>query len=400
MKLAYVVTDPHSAWLFLKGQLSHFREAGHEVRLYSTGGPVHELVVQEERISGEALPLAREIAPAADLRALWATFKAFRRFRPDVTNVGTPKAGLIGGMAALLARVPARIYVMHGLRFETSTGAKRALLKVTEKIACACAHRVLCVSPSVREEAIAAGVVSAARAHVLGSGTVNGVDLDRFRNPPAPDVISELRDQLGLPVGSRVVGYIGRFARDKGLNELIEAFAQVERNRPDVRLLVIGGFDQSDPVANATRERIQKGGNIIWPGAVPDTAPYYHLMDLVVLPTYREGFPTVCLEAAAAGLPVVTTRATGARDAVIDHVTGRLVAVGDAATLADAIEQLLDDPDRARALGDAAQRRICAEFLPERVLALLGEVYRELSERFPGQLEQRGSDRLTPPRTL
>ena len=349
-------------------------------------------VAEAEGIIGEALPLERDISPRADARALWATFRAFRRFRPDITNVGTPKAGLVGGLAALLAGVPARIYVLHGLRFETATGAKRRILELTERIACACAHRVLCVSPSVRQGAIAAGVVPRHKAQVLGSGTVNGVDLDRFSARPGAEALAALRARIGVEPDAKLVGFVGRFTRDKGMNELVDAFAALAPRYPDVRLLLLGGFEDGDPVAPSTRERIEGSGQIVWPGAVPDTAAYYHLMDLLVLPTYREGFPTVCLEAAAAGIPVVTTEATGARDAVVDGVTGRVVPVGDAAALAAAIAELLDDPARARALGAAAQDRVRAEFLPQRILGLLGSLYEELTARRARRPGRGGSD--------
>ena len=378
MKIAFMVTVPLTAWAFMRGQLRFFRDAGHEVCLMARDEPLLEGVAKDEGVSWQGLPLQREISLGADLRALWATWRAFRSFRPDLTAVGTPKAGLIGGLAAVLAGVPARVYVLHGIRGERAVGAKGMLFRLIERIACACAHKVVCVSPSVRERAIELGFMAERKAVVLGQGSANGVEMERFSVVPAPAALAELRRQVGLPERCRVIGFVGRFTRDKGIDELVSAFSLIERDRPDVRLLMLGDFDETDPVAPETRDRIRKGGSIIWPGAVADPAPYYPLLNILVLPTYREGFPTVCLEGAAAGLPIVATWATGARDAVIDGVTGRLVPIGDASALATAIGELLDDPERALAFGIAGQERVRREFQPQRIWTSMNDLFLDL----------------------
>jgi glycosyltransferase involved in cell wall biosynthesis len=378
MKIAYAVTVPASAKSFLAGQIRHLVESGHDVRLFARDEPLLQDVARDEGASAVGLPFEREISPRADLIALLATWRSFRAFRPDVASVGTPKAGLVGGLAAVFAGVPVRVYVLHGIRGEKAGGFKGRLLRLIERIACACAHKIVCVSPSVRDRGVELGFLSKRKAVVFGPGSANGVDMARFSEPPDAARLDGLRQQLGLARGVKVIGFVGRFVRDKGVNELISAFAAIEHERPEARLVMLGGFEDADPVGAATRARIEQGGSIVWPGAVSDTADYYHLIDLLVLPTYREGFPTVCLEAAAAGVPVIATTATGARDAVIHGVTGLLVEPGDAGGLATAMAELLDDPERAKAMGRAGQDRVRTQFQPQRIWQSLEKLYLDL----------------------
>jgi glycosyltransferase involved in cell wall biosynthesis len=392
MKIAYIVTVPHAAKSFLRGQLSYFAKAGNEVRLFASGEPLIEEVAQSEGVSAEPLPLKREMSPLADAYALWRTWRALRRFRPDIINFGMPKAGIVGGLAAVLARVPARIYVLHGLRLETAKGVEAIILSATERLACASAHRVLCVSPSLREEAVRLGLAPADKLRVLESGSANGVDFARFATPPGDLQKKQLQRELGIESHMTIVGFIGRFTTDKGVTELVQAFDRLEALRPDVRLLMIGQFEGLDPLPAETRARVEARYKIIWVPFVPDPAPYYHLMDIFVLPTRREGMGMVCLEAAAAGLPVVSTQATGARDAVLDGVTGRLIPVGDVAALEEAIREFIDDPAHARTLGKAGQKRVRSEFSPQRIWAALEDLYHEvLQSRAPRWRRFKGS---------
>lgn len=337
-------------------------------------GQLEDFARQEH---AEALPVAmhREISPRNDLRSLMRMYRTLRRFQPVVTNVGTPKAGLLGGLAAVAARVPVRVYTLHGLRLETARGATRRVLLLTERIALACAHRVVCVSPSLRERVHELGLAPAHKTLVLGEGSVNGVRL-----PPASDprATAQLRSELGLVNGQPVVGFVGRFTRDKGIPELIEAFDQVRTQFPSAALLLIGDYEEGDPVEPRVREAIDSRPGFVRTGFVPNVYPYYPLMTVLALPTHREGFPTVALEAAAFGLPVVTTDATGARDAVRDGVTGWLVAVGDVQALATALREALEDPVAARHRGAAGRRRVEEHFRPDDVQQRWAELYDEL----------------------
>jgi len=367
---------------FLEGQPQYFSKKGFDVTIVSSFG--EELAkVQRDGVQTTAVPMAREISPLRDLQSLWRLWRVLFRLRPTITNVATPKAGLLGGIAAWMCRVPCRYYSLVGLRCETTTGLKRQLLLLTERISCLCAHRVICVSPSLRKRAIELGIVDARSTVVLASGGYTGVDPERFA--PSKEALNragELRHELGIPEGAPVVGFVGRLTRDKGIAELVEAFSKMRANLPKLRLLLVGEFETGDPLPAEARRTIQNDPGIIHTGFVEDPILYYHVMDVLAFPTKREGFGNVAMEGSAAGKPVVSARATGAVDAVIDGVTGILVPVGDAPALADALERVLEDKALAAALGAAGRERVQREFRQETIWdAIIAEYYRELQEK-------------------
>ncbi|MEM7049131.1 MAG: glycosyltransferase family 4 protein [Acidobacteriota bacterium] len=376
--LVFVVTHGVTARFLMLDLLLYLARQGHDVRVFAAGG--HDLdAVAAAGIAVTAVPLQREIRPLADLRALFRLYRELRRIRPALVNAGTPKAGLLAMIAAWLLRVPRRLYTLRGLRLETARGAKRLLLTTTERVAAACAQRVVCVSASLRQRAIDLRLVAAERATVLADGSSKGVDLERFRPANENDLgepgtgekdpaLRRWRDKLGLTDDEPVIGFVGRFVRDKGIEDLLAAFdEQVLPRHPRARLLLVGDFEDGDPVSPATRQRIESGAALLRPGFVDDSAPLYRLMTLLAFPSYREGFPNAPLEAAASGLPVVGFRATGVVDAVAEGETGLLVDIGDRHGLGEGLAALLDDPARARRLGQAGRRRAEERFSQERL---------------------------------
>jgi lipopolysaccharide/colanic/teichoic acid biosynthesis glycosyltransferase len=376
-RILIAVTSPLSC-NFYNGLLGHLHRAGFEPTLLSAPGDNLVAVSSREGVANIALPMEREIAPIQDLVSFCRLYRTVRRLGPTVADASTPKAGLLTGVAAWLARVPCRVYTLRGLRLETATGLKRALLWVAEWISCKCAHRVVCVSPSLRARAIGLKLVGDGKAIVLGEGS-GGVDIRRFS--PAGRESAEtqsLREKLGIAANALVIGFVGRLVRDKGIRELIEAFQGLNRKQPDLRLLLVGDFEQGDPVEPEIRRFIESSPAMIRPGFVSDTAPYYGLMDVLALPTYREGFPGVPLEAQASGVPVVTTTATGALDSVVDGETGFLVPIGDSRTLADAIAKLLEDPQLRLRMGIAGRARMQRDFRQEAIWDAHVNLYQDL----------------------
>ncbi len=321
--------------------------------------------------------MAREINPTADLRSLFQLVELMRQWRPDVVNAGTPKAGLLGMLAARITNVPARVYHLRGLRLETTTGMKRRVLSVAERVSSACAHEVIAVSRSLADTYTDLGLASPSKVRVVGAGSSNGIEAERFTTSD-PSVVSVLRARHNLPEASPIIGFVGRLTRDKGVHELIEAFGRVRKATPELRLLLVGDFEDGDPVSEAVVEQIRRDPAIIHTGFVGDTAPYYALMDVLVFPSRREGFGNVLLEASAAGVAVVGFRATGTVDAVVDGLTGTLVNLGDVAALAHAITRYLVDGDLRRAHGQAGQARARDDFQPEQVWQGLSERYNHL----------------------
>jgi glycosyltransferase involved in cell wall biosynthesis len=321
-----------------------------------------------------AIPMRREIALVADLVSLARLCRLLLRLRPDMTEFSTPKAGLLGTLAAMLCGVPRRVYMLRGLKLETSTGFKRLILLASERLAAACAQVVLCNSNSMRAEALALGVAPEAKLHLLGEGSSNGVNVKRFA--PGP---SDVRNRLGLPQEAPVVGFVGRLTRDKGLPELIEAFDTILKTEPEAHLLLVGWFDAAeDALSTALRARILSHPRIHCTGFVTDTAPYYRAMDLMVLPTWREGFPNVVLEAAATGIPVITTLCTGSRDSVVPEVTGLLIPPGYPEAISEAVLRLLRNPELRSRMSQAARAWVIEHYSIERVLGLVTALYKSM----------------------
>jgi glycosyltransferase involved in cell wall biosynthesis len=361
---------------FLQGQLQFFQDRGFDVNVLCPERRKDEWeVARPQGVPIIEVPMEREIAPLRDLMSLWRLWRTMLMLRPAVTNVGTPKAGLLGGFAAWLSRVPCRFYTLHGLRFETTKGLRRRLLIYAERLACRFAHRVICVSQSVREGAIASGLTSRERTVVFGSGSCNGVDASRFA--ATPELVrraAKLRCQLGIPAQAPVVAFVGRLTSDKGIPELMEAFLQLAAQFPDLRLLLVGCFEDEDPLPVATRRCVETHPHVIFAGPVQDTAAYYAIADVLVLPSHREGLPTVVLEAQAAGKPVVGASATGIVDLVVDGETGLLFPVGDVPALAEALARLITDKALASKLGLAGQEQVIGKFQQEQIWEAL---YRE-----------------------
>ena len=363
--------------LVLGARLRALRKAGFRVLLLSSPGPLLDQTAAREGVERIALPMQRGMAPFADLVALFRLWRLIGRCRPDLVEFSTPKAGLLGSLAAWLRGVPRRVYMLRGLKLEGTSGFKRRVLLAAERIAARSAHVVLCNSESLREEALALRVADASKLRLLGEGSSNGVDIERFA--PGP---SQVRKELGIPPSAPVIGFSGRLTRDKGLPELLEAFDLILAAEPATRLLLVGWFDAAeDALDPELRERILRHSNIHCTGFVGDTAPYYRAMDLLVLASWREGFPNVVLEAAATGIPVVTTESTGARDSVIPEVTGLLIPPGYPYAIFEAAMKLIRDPERRRRMGRAARAWILEHYAEARVVGLTVDCYKGLLEQ-------------------
>ncbi|MEN6521634.1 MAG: glycosyltransferase family 4 protein [Armatimonadota bacterium] len=375
MKICHITTVPQSL-NFVRGQVSYMKDRGFEVHAISSPGKQLEEFADREQITVSAVEMLRSITPVKDIRSLWQLWRSIRRIKPEIVHAHTPKGGLLGMISAWMAGAPVRIYHIRGLPFMTATGLKRKILIATENISCSLAHQVLCVSHSIRDVAVNEGICSADKIKALRSGSGNGVDAAQRFNPASWGTNrSDIRLQYGIPVDAVVIGFVGRIVRDKGIVELIEAWQSIVDQYPKVYLMLIGPFEPQDPVPSETIQLIKNGNRIVLTGGQEDSAPFYTAMDICVLPTYREGFPNVPMEAAAMGLPVVATQIPGCIDAVQDGVTGTLVPPRDSQSLARAIKAYLDDPDLRRKHGQAGRERVLRDFRPEDIWEAVYQEY-------------------------
>jgi lipopolysaccharide/colanic/teichoic acid biosynthesis glycosyltransferase len=376
-RLTFLVTAAVSAGFF-RGQLAFLVANGCDVDFASSPGPQLD-ATRDQGARPWAVPMEREIAPLRDLVSLWRLWRLFRRTHPDLVVAGTPKAGLLGTIAARLAGVPRVVYTLHGLRLETTSGWKRCLLWSTEWLACHAAHGIRSVSLSLRARMIDLGLTAPEHCVVIGSGTSNGVDVEHWRRTSFAELAGqETRHRLGIAQSAPLVGFVGRLTRDKGIAELYAAFTRLRRTYPDLRLLLVGGFEAGDPVPAALRSLIETDSAVSITHFVADVAPYYWAMDILTLPTYREGFPGVPLEAQAASVPVVTTDATGAADAILDGITGLRIPVGDADALTVALDRLLGDSQLRSRMGRAGCKWVQERFARETVWQELLVSYRSI----------------------
>jgi glycosyltransferase involved in cell wall biosynthesis len=378
------ITHPQTS-VVLGPRLHALRRAGFDVTLVCSPGKLLDARAADPVTEHVSIPMERGISPVADLVSLICMVRLLRRLRPELVEFSTPKAGLLGTLAATLCGVPRRVYMLRGLRLETVSGLKRYLLLACEWLACRCAHVVLCNSESLGVRALALRVVPKRKIRMLGEGSSNGVDLARF----SPG-FSNARSRLGIPPNAPVIGFVGRLTRDKGIPELMEAFESILDSKPDAHLLLVGWFDAAEDEIDPTlRARIEAHPRVHCTGFVADTAPYYRAMDLMVLPTWREGFPNSVLEAQATGIPVVTTISTGSRDSVVPEVTGLLIPPGYPEAIVEAVLKLLCDPKRRLRMGQTARAWVREHYMEQYVLDLTVAFYRGLlagEGSFAGQM--------------
>jgi glycosyltransferase involved in cell wall biosynthesis len=375
-RLVYIMTSAPSV-MFLRGHLKYMRERGFDVVVISAPGDELRVINEREGVSTVPVPMEREISPLKDLVSLIRLYTVLRQLRPTIVNAGTPKAGLLGMIAASAAGVPVRIYFLLGLRLETTHGMKRLVLSVAERCASAFAHSVICDSESLRRLYVKLGFTTKAKTCVPGKGSPNGIYTDEPapQTPQLRDQARALRSHLGIPDGASVIGFVGRITRDKGVPELLDAFDQILVSFPDARLLILGRFEDGDPIPRSYVKRLCSHPHVVLTGHVPDPASYYRIMDVVAFPSYREGLAGPPLEAALiAEIPSVAFEATGTVDAVCDGITGTIVSLGDVASLARALERYLTDDLLRRVHGQAGRRYVLRHFSPEIVQ---GAIYAE-----------------------
>lgn len=379
MKIARIATVPFFLYNHLREQVSASTAAGHEVVLISSGGKETEWLRAIPGVRFREIDIPRKISLLRDLHALWQMFLFFRRERFDIVHSTTPKAGMLCAVAGLFARVPIRLHTFTGQPWVEMRGMVRFAAKAGDWLT---AHlNTLCYADSFsqRDFIVAEGVCNEKAIRVLGAGSLAGVDISRFNPEKWKDEKQAILRELGIPEGCRIVTFIGRMARDKGLAELRAAFREVCQSEPNCMLLLIGPGEAEDGTLTNSAAGENEAANVRYIGYMDQPERYLAVTDLFCLPSYREGFGNVVIEAAAMGVPSIGTDIVGLRDAIVDGETGLLVPPKSVSALADAIIKLLADSNLRRAMGEKALRRAVAHFDARKVNAAVLDEYQRLS---------------------
>ena len=334
--ICFATTSWLSANAFLSDQLIALAKNGWTVHLL-TEGPPKALLKPDRRnqIQFHEVKMVRKLGLFADIKALVEMVRILRAVEPTVFVGATPKASLLGNLAARIAFVPRRVYWVWGLRFETERGVLRFVLMLTERITVAFATHVRPISPSLQRELVRVAPKAVLKLSSYSGLHSNGIDLKRFR-PTTQSGKIKARQRYGLPENHTIVGFAGRLTPDKGIEYLIQAVEKAREKVPKLACAVVGELDGAKPISESTLGRL-RGEHWILLGQVLEMEHFYHALDIFCNPTLREGFPTVNLEAIASGVPVVTTSATGSVDSVVDGVSGVIVRPASGEDLAEAI---------------------------------------------------------------
>jgi glycosyltransferase involved in cell wall biosynthesis len=342
--------------------------AGYGLELHAIAPPEKPLwdFCRSEGCTAHAVPISRSITPLWDAVSVSRLWRTLGRLRPAIVESHMSKAGLVGMLAAWAAGVPIRIYTNHGLAFASATGWKRALLKTAERLSCRLASHVHCVSRSVRQLMIDEGCCEEEKIRVLANGSC-GIDAEGRFNPQrlAAHVRRQTRLALGIPPDAPVLGFVGRIAKLKGVDDLAQAWRVLRECCPDLHLLMVGGSEPRNPIGAKTEALLRSDPRVHLTGEVADMPAHYRAMDVLVLPSLHEGLPISLLEGAAMQLPIVASQIPGNVDAVADGLTGTLVPVRDVAALVAAILRYLKEPALGRKHGFAGRERVRRNFQRE-----------------------------------
>jgi glycosyltransferase involved in cell wall biosynthesis len=369
--------------IHMRNYMRYLRDQGYDVSIICNPGRfLKGDMVTEDGIFVKAIPFPHSITPLADLKTLWALYRYFREERFDVVHTHTVKPGLLGRLAARLARVPVVIHTIHGFPFYDGMNPwMTQLLTNVERIGARLCDSMLSQNREDMEKAVESGICPANKLHYLG----NGIDIEHFHpSLVTPELITAKRAELGLSPKDKVMGMIGRLVREKGFFEYLEAARILKARGERARFLAIGAVHRKLGVAiddlGVLIRQYDLEDTMLFLGQRDDVPQLMAAMDLVVLASYAEGIPRVLMEAAALGKPAVGTDVRGTRETIVDGVTGRLVPIKDPKALADAIVEVLADPARAAEMGQAARQRAEVHFDERDYFRRTDKEYRRLIE--------------------
>ncbi|MBD8084622.1 glycosyltransferase family 4 protein [Chryseobacterium sp. GCR10] len=335
----------------------HFEVIG----ITSPGKEIYD-VEEAEKIRVVPVVMSRKITPVQDLIALWKTYKLLKKENPHIVHTHTPKAGMIGMLAAKLAKVPVRLHTVAGLPLMETTGTKRKILNKVEKLTYACATKIYPNSKGLYNFIVKEKFTDIEKLKVIASGSSNGIDTAFFSvSNVSHEHTERLKNSLNIHSNDFIFIFVGRLVKDKGINELVAAFSKIKN--PDARLLLVGPMeDDLDPLLSEVNEEIKNNTNIISVGFQQDVRPYFALADALVFPSYREGFPNVVMQAGAMGLPSIVSDINGCNEIVVEGLNGRIIPVKNEDALRMAMENFMTNKMELSQLKNNARSMITKRY--------------------------------------
>lgn len=381
-KLIRITTISGSLWILLRGQLKFMNQFYHVIGIAGAKENMQK-VRDNEGIETIDLEMTREITPQQDLASLYKLYKILKREKPFIVHTHTPKAGIVGMMAAKMAGVKHRLHTVAGLPLVEATGNKRKILNQVERLTYACATKVYPNSKGLEDIILKHKFTKPEKLKVLANGSSNGINIKIFD----PEVISDeqkvqLRTELGLKSDDLVLVFVGRIVRDKGINELMKAFHTLSQKYDQLKLLMVGPYEDAlDPISAEASKEIATNAAIISLGWQDDVRPYFAISDILIFPSYREGFPNVVLQAGAMGLVSIVSDINGCNEIIEEGINGMIIPVKNSQAIENAIESLMKNPEKTAQMKSVARQKIVSRYDQEMVWEAILQEYRNLENQ-------------------
>ena len=364
VKLIRITTVPISLKILLKGQLNYINQNGYDVIGISSEGLDLSEVAKQEGIRVEKINMSRQITPIKDIISLIKMYKILLKEKPEIVHTHTPKAGLIGMIAAYFAKVPIRLHTVAGLPLMESRGFKKSILVFVEMITYFCATKVYPNSEGLKSYIIRNKFVKKNKVKVIGNGSSNGIDISHFNSDLFLNKNNNtIRESLKINKSDFVFIYVGRIVSDKGINELVKTFNKLCNFEKKIKLLLVGSYENKlDPVSHKTKQIIDLNEKIISVGFKDDVRPYFAISSCLVFPSYREGFPNVVLQAGAMGLPSIVSDINGCNEIITNNINGLIVKVRDEDMLFKAMKKICFDSELKEKLKSNSREIIISKY--------------------------------------
>lgn len=379
-----MTTVPMSLKHLISGQVKNAKENGFDVVMASSDGIERDEIIQIEGVDHTILPFERDISLLKDIQALFATIKLIRKVKPDIVHTHTPKAGLIGMLAAFICRVPLRIHTVAGMPLESLKGIKKTIVILTEKLTYRCATNVWPNSKSMKSYILDNKFLHSSKVEIIGSGSSNGIDISEYNTSNLDlSILEELRRKHFYRKATYFLS-IGRVVRQKGIEELVDAFLMLNSSKPEENLVlvVVGPYeDERDPISDRIRNIIKSDNNIIEVGYSDLVKYFFALSDAFIFPSHREGFPNVLLQAGAMKCPILCSRIKGNIDIVEDKKTGILFEVNNMDSILSAMNHFLENRLTTDNYVKVLHDKIIRSYDRKKVQALIILKYKELLNR-------------------